>query len=593
MAGQEVLKGRKAYTEVTAALQRLTVMSPQPQGTTARFQFQAGKEDAGASCPLNESHALANWHQGYDDGEIVSEESYQGFQLHGTSPAASREFINEANGIEHGRVFEETKLSSLPATVVETLEERSQQENSSCEEVFSQTAETQSIFSDSQPPIDSSEKKTDESSGSSSLPWIPNVPNLEFIMPSAQCTSSSDAQASSSTSDNSRPDSDNAAAEEVELGMNVNLRQVALTIGQLNQSLRGFLFGSKQNLQDFLNKIVSSERDFGFYVFDQLKPSHVDKVMCYRPHKEFHILKTIHKLENDCGVFICRDARTKHHFVLKKIMKNNQRLVGIEFLTQHNQDFLPQIYGVYKEEETISFFEEYIEGGTLMQTNWNLAEIRKFAEVLLSAVHYLHSHDLVHFDIKLRNLMVRDPSRPESLVLIDFESAKLPMYPFNTKGYTLTYLPPWYDKLLNLERYDPVLKTADLWAVACVIIFFLIPSERSGLEKQGRGVWSQKMREIQNKCHLCRKTSVGTYCSACRAAFLKHLKDEGHEILDLHLGKEMDKDTDNPDKKALLDVLKYLTNPNNIEEKHVHIALHIIRGPVHQQPAIEFDQDIS
>ena len=43
-------------------------------------------------------------------------------------------------------------------------------------------------------------------------------------------------------------------------------------------------------------------------------------------------------------------------------MRYNHRLIGIEFLVLHSQDFLPKIYGVYKDEQSIYIFEEFVEG---------------------------------------------------------------------------------------------------------------------------------------------------------------------------------------------------------------------------------------
>ena len=43
-------------------------------------------------------------------------------------------------------------------------------------------------------------------------------------------------------------------------------------------------------------------------------------------------------------------------------MRDNHRLIGIEFLVLHSQDFLPKIYGVYKDKQSIYIFEEFVEG---------------------------------------------------------------------------------------------------------------------------------------------------------------------------------------------------------------------------------------
>ena len=56
------------------------------------------------------------------------------------------------------------------------------------------------------------------------------------------------------------------------------------------------------------------------------------------------------------------------------------------------------------------------------------------------------------------------------------------------------------------------------------------------------------------------------------------MKCNGHQILHIHLGQRMKSETDDPHWKALRKVLEYLTDPENFHEKHVDIALSIVKG---------------
>ena len=56
------------------------------------------------------------------------------------------------------------------------------------------------------------------------------------------------------------------------------------------------------------------------------------------------------------------------------------------------------------------------------------------------------------------------------------------------------------------------------------------------------------------------------------------VKSHGHKILHIHLGHLMDSQIDDPNWKALREVLAYLTDRTNIHEKHVDIALNIVKG---------------
>ncbi|KAK7100108.1 hypothetical protein V1264_023104 [Littorina saxatilis] len=404
------------------------------------------------------------------------------------------------------------------------------------------------------------------------------IPVMEKLLSSSDKSPGSEASGTTSSSEHSDfTDSNNQKRCDA-----VDAAVVWRTISCLQESLQGFLFGPSKELEDYLVKIVSKPRDFGIYINDQFNPVSEQGVMRYRQGKEFTVKKIIHHSENkNCGVFLCADNCSKQQFVLKKIKMHNRRLTGIEFLTQHNKAFLPKIYGVYKEGDLIHIFEEFIEGGTLLTCEWNLAQVRQFAQTLLSAVHYLHTHDLAHCDVKLTNLMVRDPADPESLVLIDFESAKHPQYAFHKGGHTVTYLPPWFD-LLNLNSFHPVLKTADLWAIACVIIFFLLPSDRRDVQARNRGVWNQAMEDIKNECKTCTESAKHSrqICDDCKQNVKLHIKSNGHRILDIHLGHLMDSNIDDPDWLALRQVLQYLTDTSNIEKKHIDIALTMVKGTV-------------
>ncbi|KAL8558056.1 hypothetical protein ACOMHN_022949 [Nucella lapillus] len=585
------MQGRRRYYGVTATLQTLTLSSPQSENE----HNQARKVEGALS---RQDKTVTEPQRPDDLPDVRSTESFQGQPLHETPPQfelpAGTQPRYEVDGPQttttNSSDLEEEQYNSLPATVVGFEERTHDVPYTSSQPGTPETTESQtsSSRSESRQPSDG----TSEGSGASSLSWTPNIPEFNSIMPS-----------SSEKSDPTKVASSVADVEGAEKkgvvytsgsNTNLNIRANVEVEGKLTkETVQGFLRRSPAELTDYLTRIVFNEPDFGIYVSTELTPSRDENnVECYRCNKEFNVVRTIARQGNHCGVFVCEDNTTNHQFVWKKIMKTRKRLIGIEFLTQHDQDFLPKIYAVYKEKETINIFQEYIKGGMLLHTCWDMGQIRELAEQLLTAVHYLHTQGLVHNDIKLRNLMVRDVANPATVVLIDFESAKHCSLPFHKGGYTLTYLPPWHEKLLDLEEYNELLKTADLWAIACVIIFFLIPSARCDLESQGRGeVWSQALTDIKADCEECRNDlDSGKYCPACRDNFLHFVAENGHTILHRHLGHWMESQCDDPDWRAVRQLLQYLTDLNNLTEKHVGIALSLIKRSVFQ-PANESDYD--
>ncbi|KAK7495065.1 hypothetical protein BaRGS_00013705, partial [Batillaria attramentaria] len=285
----------------------------------------------------------------------------------------------------------------------------------------------------------------------------------------------------------------------------IDLAVAARTVEMMQTGMQGFLFGqSPKKLLEYLINIVSCPRDYGIYISDKLTPRCVEGVYRYRKDHEYKVEHQIHGLPNEAGVYLCRDWKSKQKFVLKRIRKHHHRLTGLEFLSEHGHDksFLPKVYGVYKDGEEIYIFQEYVEGGTLLKCHWDICQIRDFAETLLLAFSYLHSLDLVHGDVKLMNIMVRNLKDPKSAVVIDFESAKHPHYPYRSGGYTLLYLPPWFEKLFELDKYDPLLKTMDLWAIGCILVWFLTDLSTGSVERSPY-VWTDQLTRICKACKSC------------------------------------------------------------------------------------------
>ncbi|KAL8596221.1 hypothetical protein ACOMHN_021261 [Nucella lapillus] len=594
------MQGRTGYDVVTAALQNLTLSDSSPQSENEHYQ--AGKVEEGGALS-RQGKAVTEPQRPDDVPDVGSTEPLQGQPLQETppqSPAGTQpgyEVDGPQTTTTNSSDLEEEKYTSLPATVVGFKFEETTQDvpNASPkpgtpETTKSQTSCSSSSSSESRQPSDGSS----EGSGAS-LGWTPNMPDFKSIMPTS--------------SDERDPIKDPSSVADVE-GMekkgvvypsgsntDLNIRANVEVEGNLIQEVfshRGLL----EELTDYLTTIAFNEPGSGICVSTELTPSRDKNSLYYRCNKEFKVVRTIAGQENQCGVFVCEDNTTRHQFVWKKIQKTQKRLIGIEFLTQrHDQQFLPKIYAVFKEKWTIGIFQEFIKGDMLLHIIWNVGQIRELAEQLLTAVHYLHTQGLVHSDIKLSNIMVRDRTNPKSVVLIDFESAEHCSLPFqkggspkgSVSGYTLVYLPPWHKRLLNLEEYDELLKTADLWAIACVIIFFLIPSVRS----DRREVWSQDLRDIKAVCEKCRSyLDSCQYCADCRNIFLQFVEENGHTILHRHLGHLMESQSKDPDWRAVRQLLQYLTNQNNLPEKHVSTALSLVKGSGCQHTN-ESDHDIN
>lgn len=81
---------------------------------------------------------------------------------------------------------------------------------------------------------------------------------------------------------------------------------------------------------------------------------------------------------------------------------------------------------MFTDKDTHIFIYEYMSGGTLyefmQQKHLKLeeSEIKAIFKQLLQALKYLHSHNIIHRDLKLDNIMFKTKGNIKSLKLIDF-----------------------------------------------------------------------------------------------------------------------------------------------------------------------------
>ena len=96
--------------------------------------------------------------------------------------------------------------------------------------------------------------------------------------------------------------------------------------------------------------------------------------------------------------------------------------------------------------------------------------IRSFLWQILNATAYLHSHWIMHRDLKPTNLLIQDNETQRGLIKItDFGLARSfqePPVPFNELERVVVTL--WYrapELLLGCRSYGPAI---DLWAIGCI-----------------------------------------------------------------------------------------------------------------------------
>ena len=89
--------------------------------------------------------------------------------------------------------------------------------------------------------------------------------------------------------------------------------------------------------------------------------------------------------------------------------------------------------------------------------------IKLLMKQLLTGVYYLHSHRLIHRDLKLANVLLKNGV----LKIADFGLARY--YDLKPKDYTEEVVTLWYrapELLLGVKKYSC---SVDMWSIGCIL----------------------------------------------------------------------------------------------------------------------------
>lgn len=148
------------------------------------------------------------------------------------------------------------------------------------------------------------------------------------------------------------------------------------------------------------------------------------------------------------------DPQLNATFVVKKIPKTDFSNVN-EFFTEAQMLYAvqhPNIMGVRyasQDEHTIYLTMEYLKNGSLNkllnERSLTVREIIKYSLEFLSGIHYMHTKNLVHFDIKPTNILINDADKA---VVTDFGLSKY----LNERGFAVPE--KLYDLNIPMEAFD-------------------------------------------------------------------------------------------------------------------------------------------
>mmetsp|Transcript_1618 Transcript_1618/g.2723 ORF Transcript_1618/g.2723 Transcript_1618/m.2723 type:complete len:453 (+) Transcript_1618:357-1715(+) len=126
------------------------------------------------------------------------------------------------------------------------------------------------------------------------------------------------------------------------------------------------------------------------------------------------------------------DKETMKKYAIKVVTKQLDDEHNIEFLHRElhimktvQSPYVIRTYDIFDSPRKLYFVLEYMSGGTLheiyqKQKPFNVKQVRSVLFDILSGVDYLHSKQIVHRDLKLKNVLASSTEMPYGLKLADF-----------------------------------------------------------------------------------------------------------------------------------------------------------------------------
>jgi len=245
---------------------------------------------------------------------------------------------------------------------------------------------------------------------------------------------------------------------------------------------RMFCVETKEEREDWISAIESVSEQLQVINESDLTPAALAEfeAKCEEPKKkknldDFEFLKVLGK--GTFGkVILCREKASSHLYAIKILKKTviiakdevTHTLTENRVLQTTKHPFLTQLKYSFQTADRLCFVMEYVNGGELF---FHLSKVRVFSEdrtrfygaEIISALGYLHSHNIVYRDVKLENLLL---DKDGHIKIADFGLCKEEMfYGASTKTFcgTPEYLAP---EVLEDNDYG---RAVDWWGTGVVM----------------------------------------------------------------------------------------------------------------------------
>lgn len=210
----------------------------------------------------------------------------------------------------------------------------------------------------------------------------------------------------------------------------------------------------------------------------------------------YHGIGSGHRLKDDYHVFpnkvlgegcngsvvMARNMRNFRMYALKRIKKSKvegtmlrQLISEVEIYLMLDHPNVTRLYDVYETQSEVALLTECCEGGELYTRlarsgTFPESQAARTTQQMLLAVAYLHSHSIVHRDLKLENWLYEGKDDRSPLKLIDFGFAKI--WDASTLMMascgSMAYVSP------DVLRGNGYTSKCDLWSLGVIVFMMLV-----------------------------------------------------------------------------------------------------------------------
>ncbi|KAF3703398.1 Mitogen-activated protein kinase kinase kinase 8 [Channa argus] len=120
-------------------------------------------------------------------------------------------------------------------------------------------------------------------------------------------------------------------------------------------------------------------------------------------------------------VHLAQDTSTRKRMACKLIPMENFKAADVEFQARFRHENIAELYGALLWDQCVHLFMEAGEGGSVLEKLDSCGPMREFEIIwvtkqVLRGLEYLHSHKVIHHDIKPSNIVLMS----DKAVLVDF-----------------------------------------------------------------------------------------------------------------------------------------------------------------------------